>query len=403
MQATCLQEGTQTRKCTGCDYTESRSVAKADHKYDALNICQTCRYVNLDKDAAVVELGVICDKWNGVGHTGNYAWDIKIWDGKVYRGSGCYDKNTGPTKVMAYNIATQTWEITGIVDDEAIHSFVEINGELWAPGIDPKAGWAKGNYYVLGDGKLEEVRNLPNGIHNFKMVESGGKIFAGLGTQKKGDTVAMSTDGGKTFKFVPLYKDGAPMDLSSYKSSRTYDFIKHNDDVYALVRLELNLGGVYNLFRYEDGKMVYVENGYKLALGSGVSRNFIGGNFDFNGACYVTASNLYAITDFSDPNTYPVISMPEGEPVADALVKDGVMYVLAFKTIRNPSHHNIEGYKTIIYKSTTGKEGSFEEVVSFDYVSKPTAFDFDGEHFYIGTGPSADTSKIGMVLRVKAA
>ena len=57
----------------------------------------------------------------------------------------------------------------------------------------------------------------------------------------------------------------------------------------------------------------------------------------------------------------------------------------------------------VIYKSTTGKEGSFIEVTSFDYAGTPISFDFDGDHFYIGIGSFADPSKAGMLLRVKPA
>jgi hypothetical protein len=234
------------------------------------------------------------------------------------------------------------------------------------------------------------------------MVESNGRIFAALGTPWIAKPIVMSKDGGRTFDIVPLYKDGEPLDISDYSSSRAYDFVVHNDDVYALISFKINFGNMTQLFRYEDGKMVYLANGYKLSTGSSISRNYIGGNFDFNGACYVTAYKLYAIADFSNPDNYQVIEMPKKEPVADALVKDGVMYVLATSEVRNPSNHNITGHKTIIYKSTTGEKGSFEEVLSFEYASKPISFDFDGTYFYIGTGQSPEKAKIGMILRVKA-
>ena len=59
-------------------------------------------------------------------------------------------------------------------------------------------------------------------------------------------------------------------------------------------------------------------------------------------------------------------------------------------------------YHTVIYKSTTGEKGSFTEVASYDYGGFPMCFDYDGEHFYVGTGLNAiDDSKLGMVLRVK--
>ena len=394
----------QERKCSGCSYTESRPVAKTGHTYNALNICQTCWYVNLDENAAFVELGVICDNWYGSGATANYAWDVKLWNGKLYRGAGDYDKNSGATKILAYDLTTQTWEISGTANDEAIHGFEEIGGTLYAPGIDPLGGHTLGNFYVLEeDGGWKMVRNLPNGIHCFDMAECNGKIFAGLGTGKTANTVAVSEDGGKSFQIVPLYKDGAPMDVSSYKLSRTHEFIKYKDDIYALVYFHMGFGGGFSLFRYDDGKMVYVENGYMLAFGSGVSRKYIGGNVEFNGTCYVTASGLYAITDFSDMNNYQKIDMPNKETVVDALVKDGALYVLATSSNRNAGTQTTESYKTVIYKSTTGQKGSFEEVLQFDYSSFPLSFDWDGTYFYIGTGTSVVKAKTGMILRVKAA
>ena len=111
--------------------------------------------------------------------------------------------------------------------------------------------------------------------------------------------------------------------------------------------------------------------------------------------------SLFAITDFSDPGTWKKIAMPNNEAVRDAFLWDGTMYVLASSTNRNAAQFK-ESYKTVIYKSTTGEAGSFEEVLSFDYAATPLSFDYDGEYFYIGTGTSVDKTKTGMVLRVKA-
>ena len=95
--------------------------------------------------------------------------------------------------------------------------------------------------------------------------------------------------------------------------------------------------------------------------------------------------------------------MPGGEMVVDAFLRDGVIYTMATAQNRNPSTHFVDSYKTVIYKSTTGLEGSFEEVLSFDYPATAMCFDYDGTYFYIGTGTaiSKEQDKTGMVLRVK--
>jgi hypothetical protein len=210
--------------------------------------------------------------------------------------------------------------------------------------------------------------------------------------------VIVSEDGGKSFNFVPLYKDGKIMELSGYKSSRTYEFVQYNGEVYALVRFTLGFGGEWAVFRYADGKMHYLTNGFKL-LGSSTSRKYFSGEFEFNGACYVAGGGLIKVTDFADQENWKTIPMPGGETVVDAIVRDGVIYALGNAQNRNPSNHNVESYRAVIYKSTTGEEGSFTEVLSFDHVSKAQSLEWDGKHFYIGTSISVDPAKVGMVLR----
>lgn len=401
--SSCVSQGKETRRCDACDFTETRTLPMEEHSLNATNMCRTCRQVIFDDNAPLVELGVVCDGWYGAGVTANYAWDVKVWDGKVYRGAGDYGENSGNTTILAYNIATHIWEKTGSAADEAIHSFEEIGGTLFAPGIDSRGSWDYGNYYVLQeDGKWKQIGNLPNGVHCFDMVECDGKIFAGLGTEKTGNTVAVSEDGGKKFTFAPLYKDGKLMDLSGYKSSRTYEFVKYNGEVYALVRFTLEFGGEWAVFRYADGKMHYLTNGVKL-LGSSTSRKYFGGEFEFDGACYIATGGLTVVTDFANQENWKQIPMPGGETVVDAFLRDGVIYTLAYAQNRNPSTHNVESYRTVIYKSTTGKEGSFQEVLSFDYTNTPMSFDWDGKHFYIGTGPGKESAKVGMVLRATPA
>lgn len=392
----CLNEGRAERRCTGCNVAESRTLPKSDHKFNAQNLCTKCYQVNFDDETALVELGVVCDNWYGSGSKANHAWDIKVWNGKVYRAAGDYDKNSGATTILAYDIANRRWVKTGTAADEAIHGFEVIGGTLMAPGIDATDGWSYGNYYVLQeDGKWKQVRNLPNGVHCFDMIECDSKIFAGLGTETVGKTVAVSEDGGKTFKFAPLYKDGYTYTVSGAKSSRTYEFVKHNGNVYALIWFQAGFGGMYEVFRYEDGKMHYVAEGYKLTGGMGVSRKYFGGEFEFGGACYIAADTLNVITDFSDTASWKTVSMPNKERVSDAILRDGVIYVLSSK-----QDSKTKLYHTVIYKSTTGAQDSFEEVLSYDYGGFPLSFDYDGAHFYIGTGYNAtDKSKTGMVLR----
>ena len=397
--STCTREGREERQCSECKERESRNLPLAEHVQGATPLCKNCYYVFTDDNDKVVELGIVCDNWYGSGVMANYVWDIKCWNGKVYRAAGDYDKNSGATIFLAYDPAETKWKATGSADDEAIHGFVEIGGTLYAAGIDATKGWEYGNYYVLKeDGLWKQVRNLPNGVHNFDMIENDGLIFAGLGTEVPGNTVAVSADGGKSFTFAPLYKDGKLYDTKGVSYSRTYEFITYKGDVYAMVRFVLNVGGEWAVFRYEDGKMNYMANGLKLFTAN-VSRKYFGGEFELNGTCYLTAGALTAVTDFSDPENWKKIPMPGGETVIDAFLRDGTVYVLASSINRKSG--KVESYKTVIYTSTTGQEGSFTELLSFDYTGSPLCFDYDGSYFYIGTGTNVVKEKMGMTLRVK--
>jgi hypothetical protein len=252
----------------------------------------------------------------------------------------------------------------------------------------------------FGDRWEEYISSLAieyNPIHNYDMEVFDGKIFAGLGTEAVEDTVAVSQDGGKTFTFAPLYKDGAPYDLSGYTHSRTYEFVTLNDNVYALIALYKASGSAtWGIFRYEGGKMHYMAAGQTLLEGSEISRKYFGGDFELNGTCYLTARRLYAIQDFSDPSSWQSISMPNKGKVSDAILRDGVIYVLSSRQNADKTYH------TIIYRSTTGLPDSFEEFAVYDYGGFPLSFDFDGTHFYVGTSTNTfDKNKVGMVLRIK--
>lgn len=397
--ASCAKEGVEERICAECKTAETRPVAKLPHRLNSYNVCKDCRYVDFDQDAAFVELGIPCNDWYGSGVGANSVWDVVVWRGKIYRGAGDYDTNSGSAIILAYDIGTQTWEISGYTDEEAIQRFVEIDGKLYTPGIDPTEGWDLGNYYVLDGGKWTKLRNIPNGLHNFDMIEFDDKIFAGLGTETLGNTVAVSQDKGETFSFVPLYRDGALLDTSGYEYSRTYAFVEYHNSLYAMIRFKKNGVSSYDtfIFRYVDGKMEYqsVADG-RLQGTSG--RNLWQGRLEWKGICYLTSTALNAVTDFSKPETHKQIPMPNGGVVTDILLYNDELYVLSFVFKEDLT------CSVVIYKSATGEEGSFTEVTSFDYAGMPISFDFDGDHFYVGIGTSfADPSKTGMLLRVKAA
>ena len=345
-QATCAKAGYEERICADCQAIETRPTEKPAHDLNAYNICKNCRYVDFDPEATVAELGIFSNYYYTNDPTANYAWDVKIWGDFVYRGAGDYDKNAGTTPILAFNKATQSWAQMGMTDDQSLQRFVEIDGKLYAPGIDANGEWDLGNFYVLEGNTWTQVRNLPNGLHNFDMVEFDGKIFAGLGTQTPGNTVAVSADKGETWAFVPLYQNGKIFDTGAYEYSRTYAFAKYDNSLYALLMFKKANGYDYCIFRYAEGKMEYQSQAGNLT--SHVSWNYWQSVVEWKGVCYLTSSVLNAITDFSDPDSHRQIPMPNEGVVSDILLYNDELYVLSFAYDQQTQSCAVTIYKSLL-------------------------------------------------------
>ena len=106
-QATCIKEGREERICNICYETESRSIPMIAHNLDKYNVCRKCYFVEFDPDADVVELGILSSRYYGPASLANTAWDVKVWDGKVYRGAGDYGENTGKVPIFSLRAHTE--------------------------------------------------------------------------------------------------------------------------------------------------------------------------------------------------------------------------------------------------------------------------------------------------------
>ena len=82
--------------------------------------------------------------------------ELKTYDNKIFMGLGDWTDNTGPVKVLYYDVKTNKILTSGTIDDEAIQSFNVIDGKLYTTGTDPKeASYGKGSYYMY-----DNINNL---------------------------------------------------------------------------------------------------------------------------------------------------------------------------------------------------------------------------------------------------
>lgn len=343
-----------------------------------------------EKNVDYIELGIPTAERYVEGITARCPWDMEIFDGKIYVGSGDYGENSGPVDIWAYDTEEKKWLNTGEVPDEEVDSFLMIDGCLTVPGTDPKDGWEYGNYYKLIDGNWEVIRTIPGGVHNFGMAEFDGKIFAALGVVAGNYPIAYSTDGGETFYEAELLKDGESVDTSDWNLVRAEGFVVLENTLYAFVFGKGD--GLYNVYKYADGKFVFDDIDLSELKNIRYCNKHTTAWQNVGDGLFISFGLLYYTEDMKN---FSLVETEEGEVVYDLYKYDGKLYALCGKELENGSVKT-----TVRVKDDESKVG-FYKVFSFVYDIPPLSFVYNGDDFYIGMGKNNTVSdKNGMILQV---
>ena len=391
---TCKMEGKKVRVCTDCgDVLESQMVAKTSHAFEN-GLCGYCMQVDIDDTVAINVLGNPYHSLYGADSAACIAWDLMVHDGMLHRGAGDYDINTGMFSIWAYNLKTQSWQYTGISEDEEISRFVRIDGTLYAPGTDARADWTLGNYYRYDNGMWERLRTIPDGIHVWDIEKYDGKLFFGLGVDpdvRSTPLAYMDEDG--TFTFVPMYKgDKKREEVTVITHLRAYELYICGDELFAYVQMHNeNTAVTGEIYRYEDGKFIFQSSAAQFLSGVQLTYRHFSGDGQYEGATYLVQNYLYRTADGTE---FSKIPMPDGAKVSDLLVNEKGLFVLAYKRINQE-----EGYDIVIYRLVNDEP---VEHLRLNYALPPIAFDTDGEFIYISVGrTSGSDPRNGTILRIK--
>ena len=219
---------------------------------------------NTDYEAKFQDLGIPLQAYYTEGIPGRSAWDVEVFDEKLFVASGDYDKNIGPVHIFHYDLSDNQWIEGGTVSDEQIEQFYLIDGKLLAPGSDPRQDWNWGNIYVYENEQWITKRTIPGGIHQLDMIEYDGKTFVGLGILPGQMPVVASDDGCETFREIPMYKDGQQFSTSLPDNTnvtsaviRCYDFFICNDTLFAFYYQHIDDMRQMMIFRYQNGAFYY--------------------------------------------------------------------------------------------------------------------------------------------------
>ena len=326
------------------------------------------------------------------GEVARCIWDMYLSGNKIYLGGGDYNLNSGPTDICAYDLKTKALVVTGRIQDEAVLTFKEIDGKLYVPGTDPRSNSSKGDYYTLSEDGWIQHKVLPDTIHNFDLIKFENKLYAGIGGNYGFDPVVVSEDGGETFDFIPLYKNGEelpPLDNPNF--SRCHDFYTLNGKLYGLFCFYIDKTYNYEIFCLEDGKMQYVSSANTLSFSMRPGQRVISAKEEYNGKVYVITNSLYSSENGSD---FAKIALPNNEVVSDFIIEKEVMYVLSFNPLTD------ETFDINIYKYNL-KDGEIKLFKSFNYEVPALSFIKIKKSFYIGMGNSrAQHQKNGTLIKL---
>lgn len=353
----------------------------------------SCNSQEADQNADATqytELGIPNSQRYKTGTSARCPWELTVWEGKLFVGGGDYDTNAGPVDIWYYDLQEKSWVNSGEVPDEEVNRFAVIDGCLVAPGIDPKDNGAFGNFYRFENDSWTTVKSIPGGLHCFDMVEYDGKIFAGLGVESGQYPIAVSSDKGKTFSHVEMYKNGALVDTSGSKNVRVYDLFLFNETLYAAF-LYGDTEITYDLYRYENGVFVFDNQWYNKIHQVNYNNYIIGGKAEYKGNMYFTTGHLYATDDMVN---FTRVVFPSKQTVYDVCADENGLYALCGEKQSDGK------YEISVWRNVGREVTEFDELFSFAYDIPPLSIACVDSDFYIGMGSRLVSDKNGMIIYI---
>ena len=338
------------------------------------------------------DLGIPSSAQYETGICARSPWDMAIWDGYLYVGAGDFDANAGPVTVWRRNLKTGEWDASEPLPEEEVDRFSVVDGKLIIPGIDPQEGWELGNYYVLQDGAWVQNRVIPDGVHTFDVVSYNGMVFAGLGVEEGKYPLAVSEDGGATFRLLEMHKDGAPFNTSNIDIVRVYNLFPFRGELYAFFLARTSKAGTIQIYRYQDGIFQYDNTWSKKIKIKSISYLPILAKPVYHEKLFFTTGNLYVTEDMDVVTELP---FPNGETVYDLVYENGKLYALCGETMEDGN------VRVSVWTNERGGDENFTESFYFEYPTPPLSLAVSGGTYYVGMSNTREDNDLnGTILQI---
>lgn len=335
-------------------------------------------------------------------------WDMQVYNGRIYLGSGDCGKNAGATPVIYYDSAANKFTTQFTVSEEQIDIYKVLNGKLFIPGTDATESWDFGNFYILENDHWTKLRTIPNANHVWDMAYFNDQLYAATGTTKPGmGEVLASNDMGKT------WASQVPQNKRFYAiNDWATSLLELNNKLYATGTLVIPSSSTSDIFDKFTNLLVtdstsMLAQPYDIRLLPGVKNNYlygikrqttIGNNLIYLGVRVAGTNDLwspdamYVTTDLTQSRRV-VLPAVDALP-SDILARGNVVYVLA--NIKNSNNN----YTNVVYKSEDLK--NWTELFRFNTATFARSFEELNGDFYFGLGCSYDflAPSTGNILKV---
>lgn len=319
-------------------------------------------------------------------------WDMQRFGGRIYLAHGDEIGNRGPVALWTLDPASGRLAAGFTANEEEVESFRVLNGELYAPGFDPRSGWSLGTFYRLERTGWARHRTLPHALHTFDLAWYAGRLFAATGGRgRPGEpTLLASADRGRTWTPV------------AEQTQRIYTLFELGGALYAAPKLRTDGDTARALLRFDGarfhgtgvtgatllpelpdtaGRMIH-PTAFRGALVYVVAA----GAIDWKPAALAVARSLDDVRalPFPDPGAVPY----------DLVVRSDTLLALT----STPAD---SGYVVRVY--ATERLDGWRELFRFRSPAFARSFEEAGGDFYIGLGctyrhPSPAS---GQILRVR--
>ncbi len=326
-------------------------------------------------------------------------WDMALFNGKLYIGSGDYGENTGPCDVWQYDPEAGEWTNSGTVNDEAIANFETVNGQLIITGTDPKNSWEHGSFYTLTADGWQTDRSVPYGVHMFDIALFQNKTFYGIGNANNAQSPVQMTADGKAYINVPFYiGDEALLNNPNYGYSRCYNLFEIDNELYAFCFISRADGdNIYGFYKFDGNAFRLVSQISDLKLERSKSNRQLPFNkaLTLNGRFYFSTGILYTTEDFIKVEK---IAIPDDEYVQDMTVENGKMYVLTSKELeKTVLDENGASQSNVVYNNTVweyDKTKGLTKIYSFEYGLSAMSFEKYKNTYYFGIGQRTELKEL---------